>query len=171
MNRIDVEAQGPDQFWIRLFETSLTYEHRMYFWESGAYRSYTRAELMAGGRSVARELIDRGVRRGDIAAVVLNNSAQAVSTLMGCWLAGVTLASLPERAVGSDVGTYREQIEAICAQLRPAAAFCAPDVLGSLGPETIRAATFTGFDEVLAEPADRAVEARFLDYDQPIFIQ
>ncbi|MFF0612214.1 AMP-binding protein [Nocardia tengchongensis] len=171
MNEIEVETPGSEQFWGRLFETSLTYEHPLNFWENGRYRSYTRAELMVGGRAVARNLIDRGVRRGDIAAVVLNNSAQAVSILMGCWFAGVTLASLPERAVGSDVGGYRDQIDAICAQLRPAAACCAADVLGDLGPEHVETIAFTSFDELLAGPAAPEVEARFLDYDHPIFIQ
>ena len=65
------------------------------------------AEAIAGG------LRQRGVVSGDLVGTVLTNHQSAVSGVLGVWLAGAAVASLPVPARGMDLATYTAQLSAL----------------------------------------------------------
>jgi acyl-CoA synthetase (AMP-forming)/AMP-acid ligase II len=81
------------------------------------------ADVIADGEFYAGGLRQRGVQPGDIVGAILTNSYDAVAGLLGIWLAGGVVASLPVPARGMDGQLYAAQIRDL------AQSFDAPFVL------------------------------------------
>lgn len=79
-------------------------------WTGERFERATWEETLAGARRVATSLRAAGVVRGTRVAAVLTNTPATVRGLLGVWIAGGTLASLPVPARGMGVDEYREQL-------------------------------------------------------------
>jgi fatty-acyl-CoA synthase len=76
------------------------------------------ARLMRHGERAAAGLIDRGVQPGTPVASIITNSPEACATVIGTWLAGATVVSLPVIARATTVPDYRDQLLRICADAK-----------------------------------------------------
>ncbi len=74
--------------------------------DADRWRSY--AELLERARRVAGALAQAGVRRGDLAALVLPDAEQFLTTLCGASIAGATPASLSPPPTTSDLPRFLE---------------------------------------------------------------
>jgi acyl-CoA synthetase (AMP-forming)/AMP-acid ligase II len=85
-----------------------------YCFVSGAeetWRSY--AEIRRSALGVARALIDAGLRRGDLVAIILADPEQFVTTLFGASIAGVVPASMYAPAAAHDQSRELQLVAAI----------------------------------------------------------
>jgi acyl-CoA synthetase (AMP-forming)/AMP-acid ligase II len=82
-------------------------------------RRWTWSRWREHATRAAGALAARGVRPGDRVALALDNSAEACAVLLGAWLAGACVVSLPGPARGMSAGRYLAQLEAIVAEARP----------------------------------------------------
>lgn len=72
------------------------------------------ARLIHRAERAAAGLIDRGVQPGTPVASIITNSPEACATVVGTWLAGATVVSLPVIARATSVPEYRDQLLRIC---------------------------------------------------------
>lgn len=70
--------------------------------------------VLARAEHVASGLRRAGVHEGDRVAMVLGNTRSAVEGMIGTWLAGATVASLPVPARGMSLAEYSSQLTRIC---------------------------------------------------------
>jgi fatty-acyl-CoA synthase len=73
-------------------------------------------EVVAGAHRVAAGLRRRGSDGGPVACV-LTNSAEVVRGMLGVWLAGSPIASLPVPARAMGIEEYADHLASICAQI------------------------------------------------------
>ena len=78
-----------------------------------------------------------GVTPGERVAAVLTNGPQVVRGILGVWLSGGALASLPVPARGMDGEEYGKQLKRICEELEPTAFLIEERALGLI-PEELR---------------------------------
>jgi len=107
-------------------------------WTGERFERAAWSDVVADARRVAAALRQLGVGPGSRVASVLSNSRAAVLGVLGVWLAGGTLASLPVPARGMDVEDYRQQLRALLAHLEPAL-FAIDAELRALVPEPLGA--------------------------------
>jgi len=163
--------EAPDNFWTRIFVTATDYRTGLNFWEGRQYAPYSRADLVAEARRVAGELASDGVRKGDVVAIVLDNSAAAVRSLLGCWYLGAAVASLPERVVGTDAESYCTQIESIVDRIRPPLLLCSDRALADIRQSAGVASVVRSFEALGSEQVAIASEPDFPGLHDPAFIQ
>lgn len=137
--------------------------------EGDGFGAATWEEVLSGARRVAAGLRRRGVRPGDRVATVLTNSRQVVEGIVGVWLAGGVLASLPVPARGMSLPQYCEQLAGLCRSLE-AELFVAEGKLLSLVPEMLMEGVRTlPWEELPA--SGRPADPLFPDEDAIAFIQ
>ncbi|MFL5884345.1 MAG: AMP-binding protein, partial [Thermoleophilaceae bacterium] len=90
----------------------------LHHWDGGRFERRTWAEMLAEARRMAAGLRDAGVRPGVVLATVLTNSYESVAGLMGAWLAGGAVASLPIPARGMSIEDYAAQLGQLCEQVQ-----------------------------------------------------
>ncbi|HEY0448157.1 AMP-binding protein [Actinophytocola sp.] len=95
------------------FRTSL------HCWVEDRWEAATWSEVVADAENMTAGLRKCGVRPGTRVATVLTNGPHAVRGLLGVWLAGGAVASLPVPARGMDGAEYAKQLLTICEQLQP----------------------------------------------------
>jgi acyl-CoA synthetase (AMP-forming)/AMP-acid ligase II len=127
-------------------------------------------EVISQAETYADGLRRRGVRGGDVVGAVLTNSGDAVAGLLGIWLAGAVVASLPVPARGMELPQYANQV------LELARSFDAPfllsdgpiaDALNAAGAEGSR--SVLGWSEVrgsgrLSDAPPTGEEIAFIQY-------
>jgi fatty-acyl-CoA synthase len=91
----------------------------LHCWMGDGYRTSPWREVMRGGEAMTAGLRNAGVRTGTRVAAVLTNGPQVVRGLLGAWLAGAAVASLPVPARGMSRDEYLQQLAAILAQVNP----------------------------------------------------
>jgi acyl-CoA synthetase (AMP-forming)/AMP-acid ligase II len=116
-------------------------------WTGERFETASWTEVVADARRVAATLRRLGVGPGSRVASVLSNSPEAVRGVLGVWLAGGTLASLPVPARGMDVEDYRGQLRTLIAHLRPAV-FAIDADLRALVPEPLGEARVVGWQSL-----------------------
>ena len=89
------------------------------------------AERMTGGLRRA------GVGRDACVAALLTNTPQTVRGLLGTWLAGGMVASLPVPVRGTDATEYERLLLSACDRLEPALVACDAETVDAL-PEAAR---------------------------------
>ena len=138
-------------------------------YEGDAIAGTTWDQGLAGGRRVAAGLRRRGVRPGARVATVLTNSREVVEGIVGIWMAGGVVASLPVPARGMSLPQYCEQLAGLCTGLE-AELLLAEGKLLSLVPEVLMAGVrLLPWEQlpVSARPADPC----FAHEDEIVFIQ
>jgi acyl-CoA synthetase (AMP-forming)/AMP-acid ligase II len=85
-------------------------------WEDGTPISTPWAEILARGRRMGSDIRSRGLGDGPVACV-LTNGTEVLSGMLGIWLAGGAVASLPVPARAMGIEGYAEQLAGICDHL------------------------------------------------------
>jgi acyl-CoA synthetase (AMP-forming)/AMP-acid ligase II len=88
----------------------------LHCWDVARYRPVGWDEWRRGSERSAAGLQALGVRPGDRVAAVLTNTADVCNAILGAWLAGATLMSLPTPRRGMPPDQYVEQLQDICAR-------------------------------------------------------
>src|SRR6476620_7581630 len=78
------------------------------FVADGRERPCTYAELQQSAFRIARALLDAGLKRGDLVALVVHDAEQFLSTLFGASMAGLVPASLYPPATAGELSKYFE---------------------------------------------------------------
>jgi acyl-CoA synthetase (AMP-forming)/AMP-acid ligase II len=137
-------------------------------WSGERFETASWSEVTTDARRIAWGLRRLGVGPGSRVASVLSNSPEAVRGVLGVWLAGGTLASLPVPARGMDVEDYREQLHGLAAQLDPPVLAIDAD-LSALVPTSLGGArvvawqALDGPSQLDPEPAE-ADDVAFVQY-------
>jgi fatty-acyl-CoA synthase len=135
-------------------------------WEGG-YRSITRNQWRRGTERSAAGLRALGVQPGARVAAVLTNSSAACNAILGAWLAGATLLSLPTMRRGMAPEEYMRQLGDLCTSTAAQVLLLEDRFLSLLDPETFDTpiASFESLD------SDAKVALEPLAGDAPAFVQ
>jgi fatty-acyl-CoA synthase len=87
----------------------------LYAHRHDAVERWPRSRLIELAERHAASLRGRGVERGTRVACVLTNTPETCAAVLGIWLAGGVVVSLPVIARGLGLDLYRRQVAAICA--------------------------------------------------------
>jgi len=100
---------------MELFE-ALTAPKRasLYWWNGRQFAQTPWQEVLADATRVAAGLRRLGVCPGVPVASVLTNTPSVVQGILGVWLAGGILVSLPVPARAMDIGEYADQLTTLC---------------------------------------------------------
>ncbi|WDZ82302.1 AMP-binding protein [Micromonospora cathayae] len=124
------------QLWDNL--TGAGARGRLHAWAGNRFTATPWSEVVADGRAAAAALRRAGVRPGRQVAAVLDNSPEAVRGLLGVWLAGGAVASLPVPTRGMDRQEYARHLTALVGNL-DAPVLLADEKLVPLLPEELSA--------------------------------
>ena len=93
-------------------------------WTGDAYTAWSWEDWCARSLRFARALRELGVRAGDRVACLLTNSPDVCAGVLGVWLSGATLLSLPLISRGMDAAGYVAQLRRIVRQSEPVVLLC-----------------------------------------------
>jgi fatty-acyl-CoA synthase len=86
----------------------------LHVWEAGGYRSVTWDEWRCGAERSAAGLQQLGIRPGERVAGVLTNGFDVCTTILGAWMVGAVMVSLPTLRRGMTGEEYIEQLQGLC---------------------------------------------------------
>jgi fatty-acyl-CoA synthase len=86
-------------------------------WDGSAFQERTYGEIFESARHAGAGLGSRGVQAGDVVPAVLTNGLPVPAGILGIWMAGATVASLPIPARGMSPEHYGEQIHTFASLL------------------------------------------------------
>ena len=141
----------------------------LHCWVGDRYEASPWSEVVRDAEQMTAGLRRAGVRPGTAVAAVLTNTPLAVRGLLGVWLAGGTLASLPIPARGMSPEEYATQLVRICEQLQPVAFLLDGEMLPALPPELSRLTSVHSWESLAGrgsvEPSPPAHDAvAFIQY-------
>lgn len=122
------------KLWDALLASAAS-DANLHCWEGKRYSAAPWRDVVADADQMTAGLRRIGVRPGTAVAAVLANTPLAVRGVLGVWLAGGTLASLPVAARGMSAEEYSQQLSAICRQLGPVALLLDGKALSALPSE------------------------------------
>ena len=97
-----------------------SHDGAFYCWTDNRYERTLWDEVTRDSERMTRGMRDAGVEPGARVATILTNTPATVRGLLGAWLAGGAIASLPVPARGMSPEEYAEQIATLCAHVDPA---------------------------------------------------
>jgi fatty-acyl-CoA synthase len=140
----------------------------LHCWTGDRYDAASWEAVVRDAEAMTAGLRRMGVRPGTRVATVMTNTPHAVRGLLGAWLAGGTVASLPVAARGMSVGDYVGQLASIAEHIDPVVFAVDADTL-KLIPDDLRSRfrfhsweSFAGSGRVTADPPGA---------DEPAFVQ
>jgi fatty-acyl-CoA synthase len=101
-------------------------------WVDDRFETTTWRELARDAEAMTAGLRRAGVRPGANVATVLTNGPQVVRGILGVWLSGGVIVSLPVPARGVQMDEYAQQLTTICAQAHPTLFLVEERMLGLL---------------------------------------
>lgn len=107
------------------------------FWTGDRYTGVSWPEVARTAERTTAGLRRAGVRPGARVATVLTNTPDVVHGVLGTWLAGGCVASLPLPTRGMSAEEYATQLRTLCGPLQPEALFVDSSLLPVL-PEDLR---------------------------------
>lgn len=141
----------------------------LHCWTGDRYDTASWEAVIRDSEAMTAGLRRIGVRRGTRVATVMTNTPHAVRGLLGVWLAGGTVASLPVAARGMSIDDYVSQLAALAAHIDPVAFLLDADTM-ELIPDDLRSRfrchsweSFAGSGRVAADPPG-AAEVAFIQY-------
>lgn len=108
-----MESSNRNLIWAA-YEAARDNRPRVRCWESGGYRARTWDDWRRAAERVAAGLHRRGVGPGTRVGAVLTNTFDVCATVIGTWLAGGVLLSLPTMRRGQAPADYLAQLRRIC---------------------------------------------------------
>jgi fatty-acyl-CoA synthase len=140
----------------------------LHCWVGDRFEQHLWRDVIADAEQMTAGLRRAGARDGAVVATVLTNTPHVVRGLLGAWLSGAVVASLPLPARGMDASEYEKQILGLCDRIDPALLAVDSEML-ALIPEPVRERlsvhsweSFAGTGKAPFAPAAE---------DQPAFIQ
>lgn len=85
------------------------------YWRESLFESATWDDLRQAGQRAAAGVRQAGVEPNSFVPCVLTNSFAVAAGVLGVWLAGGIVVSLPTIARGVSIATYRRQLGELCA--------------------------------------------------------
>lgn len=110
---------------------------RFHCWTGERFETVPWSGVVSDAAAMTLGLRRAGVTQGTRVASLLTNSPSTVRGLLGVWLAGGAVASLPIPARGLSAEEYLRQITTICEQLDPVVLLLEEQMLGII-PEELR---------------------------------
>lgn len=111
---------GPhSSLWGPLDATRSSSRPQLSVWDGAAFVEWTWDDWRSAALGVAAGLRRLGVEDGERVACVLTNSPQSCAWVLGTWLAGGTVVSMPAIARGVSPSLYLNQLRAICREAQP----------------------------------------------------
>jgi fatty-acyl-CoA synthase len=155
------------------YETTRDGVPQLYSWEGGGYVSHTWDDWRRGAERSAVGLRALGIGPGTRVAAVLTNAFEACTAVLGTWLAGATLLSLPALRRGQEVPDYLAQLRRLCKQADAQLLLLEERFLELLGAEELGGAGGLGVPTVgfAALPREGATVAEPPAADQIAFVQ
>ncbi|HEX8743255.1 MAG TPA: AMP-binding protein [Thermoleophilaceae bacterium] len=101
------------------YETARDDRPLLYCWDESSYRSHDWDGWRSAAERSAVGLRRLGVHEGARVAAVLTNRFEVCSAVVGTWLAGGTLLSLPLLRRGQDAEDYVAQLRRLCRDAQP----------------------------------------------------
>ena len=99
---------------MRLFDVLTAGKaNRLHAWNGSEFETISYDDVVRNAERIASGLRQAGVEPGTPVASIITNTGPAVSGLLGVWLAGGAVASLPVPARGMTFDEYVEQISTI----------------------------------------------------------
>lgn len=111
----------------------------LHCWQGDGYVAHPWGRMTEDAERMTAGLRRAGVEPGARVAAILTNGPQVVRGILGVWLAGGVIASLPVPARGMDAEEYGRQLLSIHAELEPTLFLIEERMLGLL-PEDLREA-------------------------------
>jgi fatty-acyl-CoA synthase len=108
----------------------------LHCWDGARFEAASWSGVIKDARRFAAGLRGHGVRPGVRVASVLTNSPAAVRGILGTWLAGGAIASLPVPARGMEIEEYARQLAVLCGHVDPQI-FVIDESLRGLLPEKL----------------------------------
>jgi fatty-acyl-CoA synthase len=130
-------SPGPSGLWDTLVGSAGPFHSSLHCWVGDRFEAAGWSEVVRSAESMTAGLRRRGVRPGTRVATVLTNAPHVVHGILGVWLAGGAVASLPVPARGMDTAEYGSQLSGMCEQLQPELFLIEERLLGLL-PEQFR---------------------------------
>jgi fatty-acyl-CoA synthase len=131
-------SSDPVNLWDRLVTAACSGRSSLYCWAGGERPEQASwGAVVRDAEGMTAGLRSAGVRPGARAAGVLTNTPAVVRGILGTWLAGGALASLPVPARGMHPTEYIAQIAAMCEQLQPEVFLIEEKMIDAL-PEHLR---------------------------------
>ncbi|MCM6779023.1 AMP-binding protein [Nocardia sp. CDC159] len=158
---------GPG-LWDRLTGGGRSFGNALHCWVGDGYQEFGWETVVREAEATTAGLRRAGVRPGTRVAAVLTNSPHVVRGLLGVWLAGGAVASLPVPARGMTFEEYAGQLAAIADRLDPVVFLVEANLLAAL-PESLRSQFPFRSWESFADSG--RVEATPPELDEPAFIQ
>jgi fatty-acyl-CoA synthase len=109
----------------------------LHFWTGDRYTGTPWPEVARTAERTTAGLRRAGVRPGARVATILTNTPDVVHGVLGTWLAGGSVASLPLPTRGMSAAEYATQLRTLCGPLQPEALFVDGSLLPAL-PEDLR---------------------------------
>lgn len=109
----DLSKDPTDALWAPLQEDRGS-SPQLCVWSNHGYQALSWDDWRAGAEASARGLRRAGIRRGARVAAVLTNTFEAVTTVIGVWLTGATLVSLPTQPRGASLERYLDLLGRAC---------------------------------------------------------
>ena len=160
---------GSTDLWDRLTRSGGVHRSSsIHCWVGDRYESSPWTAVAGNAEAMTAGLRRAGVAPGARVATVMTNSPGAIRGLLGVWLAGGTVASLPVPARGMSPGEYARQLTAAAAALDPVV-FLVEERMMGLIPEDLRARFRLRSFESFADSG--RVGAAPPDADEPAFVQ
>jgi fatty-acyl-CoA synthase len=106
----------PVSFWDAITSPK-TLRRRVWEWDGAGFRQGTYADLFESSRKAAGKFRSLGLERGATVAAVITNSHEAIAGVVGAWLAGARVASLPIIARGMSIEGYVAQLSKLVSTL------------------------------------------------------
>lgn len=140
----------------------------LHAWDGSGFRTSSWSDVVRDAERIAVGLRRAGVEPGTRVATILTNSPEAVRGLLGVWLAGGTVASLPVPARGMTFEDYVEQITTIRGRLESPLLVTEQRLVDAFGGEHDVGAPLASWESL---PADGKLEAAPPAADDVAFIQ
>jgi fatty-acyl-CoA synthase len=135
-------------------------------WEGTGWREENWASTVRQAERVAAGLRDLGVEPGKRVGCVLTNSFDVAAGILGIWIAGGVVLSMPTPARGMGLDEYLGQVERLCHAAETDLLMLDEEFASALeSREGLRVGSFGRLD------TGRRLEPAFPDTDQPAFVQ
>lgn len=149
------------------YETARPTGTHLRCWAGGGYEAHTWDDWRGGAERAAVGLRGLGVEPGVRVAAVLTNTFEVCTAVVGTWLAGGTLLSLPLMRRGQSAEDYVAQLRRLCVQTGAHLLLLEERFLSLLGEHDL-GARVVGFD---ALDADGTLEPAPVGDDDIAFVQ
>lgn len=114
-----------------------SHDGALYCWDGNGYRRTLWDDVTRDAERMTRGMRDAGVEPGTRVASILTNTDGTIRGLLGTWLAGGAIASLPVPARGMRPEEYAEQITSLCEHVNPVV-FMVDEAFLPLIPEDVK---------------------------------